>query len=88
MSVHGLGTRELNKRQVLFEYGHKRYWYLGDRVLAQVQHIYPPEMILAHPCPSIRLIDFLTNKEIAHARIGHVVLGILGDYLQFVKVHL
>ena len=24
---------ELNSRQVLFECGHGRYWYLGDRVL-------------------------------------------------------
>ena len=27
---------ELNGCQVLFEYGHGRYWYLRDRVLPQV----------------------------------------------------
>ena len=27
---------ELNGHQVLFEYGHGRYWYLGDQVLPQV----------------------------------------------------
>ena len=27
---------ELNGRQVLFECGHGRYWYLGDRVLPKL----------------------------------------------------
>ena len=27
-------AQELNDRQVLFECGHGRYWYLGDRVMA------------------------------------------------------
>ena len=30
---------ELNGRQVLFECGHGRYWYLADRVLPQVHHV-------------------------------------------------
>ena len=29
---------ELNDCQVLFECGHGKYWYLGDRVLSQVEH--------------------------------------------------
>ena len=29
-------AQELNGPQVLFDCGHGRYWYLGDRVLAQV----------------------------------------------------
>jgi len=40
---------ELNGRQVLFECGHGRYWYLDDRVLPQVQHEYPPTKIPIPP---------------------------------------
>ena len=69
---------------MLFECGHERYWYLGDWVLAHVQHMYPSEKILAHPYPSIQLVDLLTNEEIAHAWIGRTVHGILGNYLEFV----
>ena len=73
---------------MLFKYGHGRYWYLGDRVLAQVQHVYPPETIPAHPCPSIRLVNLLANEEIARARVSHVVWGTSGDYLEFVQTQL
>ena len=73
---------------MLFEFGHGRYWYLGDQVLAKVQHIYPPEMIPAHPCPSIRLANLLTNEEIAHAWIGRTIPKIPRDYLEFVQAHL
>ena len=78
-------AQELNGRQVLFECVHGRYWYLGDRVLAQVQHMYPLEMILVHPCPSIWLADLLVNDEIARAWIGHIVPETPGDYLEFVQ---
>ena len=44
---------ELNSCQVLFECGYGKYWYLGDRVLPQVEHVYPPATILAHPCHTI-----------------------------------
>ena len=66
-------AQELNGHQVLFECSHGRYWYLSDRVLAQVQHVYPPETIPAHPCPSIGLADLLANEEIARAQVGHAV---------------
>ena len=72
----------------MFEYGHGRYWYLGDRVLPQVQHVYPPTTILALPCPSIRLVDHLANEEIARAQIGHVVSRILGNYFEFIQTQL
>ena len=73
---------------MLFECGHGRYWYLGDQVLAQVQHVCPPEMIPVHPCTSIRLADLLANEEIAHARVGYVVSRTLRDYLEFVQTQL
>ena len=41
---------ELNSRQVLFECEHGKYWYLGDWVLPQVEHVYPLAIIPAHPC--------------------------------------
>ena len=72
----------------MFECGHWRYWYLGDQVLAQVQHMHLPEMIPAHPCHSISLADLLANEEIACAWIGRTVLGTPGDYLEFVQAHL
>ena len=81
-------AQELNGRQVLFKCGHGRYWYLRDWVLAQVQHVYPLQMILAHPCPFIWLANLLANEEIAHARVGHIVLGTSGDYLEFVQTQL
>ena len=76
---------ELNSRQVLFEYGHGRYWYLGDRVLPQVQHVYPSGIILIPPCPSFWPANLLVNKEIFRALVGHVVSRTPGDYFQFVQ---
>ena len=64
---------ELNGRQVLFECGHGRYWYLGDQVFPQVEHMYLPIIISVPPCPSIQLADFLTNDEIARARDTYIV---------------
>ena len=45
-------------------------------------------MIPAHPCPSILLANLLTNEEIAYARVGHIILGTLEDYLEFVQAQL
>ena len=78
-------AQELNDHQVLFECGHGRYWYIGDWVLAQVPHVYPPKTIPIHPCPSIQLVDLLANKEIVCARVGHDVSGTSGDYFEFVQ---
>ena len=79
---------ELNSRYVLFECRHGKYWYLGDRVLPQVQHIYPPTTILVPLYPSIRLTDLLTNEEIAQACVGLVVSGVPGTYYEFIRNYL
>lgn len=79
---------ELNKHQVLFECGHRRYWYLGDRVLLQVLHVYSPEVNPVNPCPPIWLANLLTDDEVANERVSHTNHGIPRDYLEFVKVHL
>lgn len=57
-------------------------------MLAQVQHMYHPEMVLVYPCPLIWLADLLTNEEIACTTIGRIVSGTLEDYLEFVKAYL
>ena len=44
---------KLNGHQVLFECGHGRHWYLGDRVLPQVEHEYPPTTIPTLPCHTV-----------------------------------
>ena len=64
------------------------YWYLGDRVLLQVQHVYLLTTILVPPCPSIRLADLLSNEDIARARIGHVVSRMPGNYFEFIQTQL
>ena len=79
---------ELNECQVLFECGHGRYWYLGNWGLPHVHHVYPPEVILIHPSPSVRLASLLIDEEVANARVGHTNPRILEDYLEFVKAHL
>jgi len=79
---------KLNSHQVLFECGHKRYWYLGNRVLPQVQHVYLASTYPVPPCPSIWLADLLANEEITHAQIGHVVSGIPRVYFEFIQTQL
>ena len=79
---------ELNGHQVLFECGHRRYWYLGDRVWPQVQHEYPPTTIPIPPCPSIRLANFLVDEKIAWAHDDYIVAGVEGDYTEFIRTHL
>ena len=79
---------ELNSCQVLFECGHGRYWYLDDRVLSQVQHVYPPTTIPIPLCPSVCLADLLIDEEIAQARGGYAVVGVERDYSEFIRTHL
>ena len=79
---------ELNGCKVLFECGHGKYWYLGDRMLPQVEHVYPPTTIPSPPCHTVWLADLLTNEEIAHARDGYIVVGVEGNYFEFVWDHL
>ena len=79
---------ELNSHQVLFECGHGKYWYLGDRVLPQVEHVYPPATILTRPCLTVQLANFLANEEITRAHDSHVVVGIKGNYAEFLWDHL
>ena len=75
---------ELNGSQVLFECGHGRYWYLGDQVLPQVEHEYPPTTIPTPPCHIVWLADFLADEEIAQARDGYIVAGVEGNYTKFI----
>jgi len=79
---------ELNERQVWFECGNGRYWYLGDWVLPQVYNVYPPQVIPIHPCPSVWLANLLIDNEVANARVGCTNPEIPGNYLKFVKTHL
>ena len=79
---------ELNGRQVLFECRHGRYWYLGDRVLPKVQHVYLPTTIPIPPYPSVWLADLLIDEEIAQARGGYAVVGVARDYSEFIRTHL
>ena len=79
---------ELNVRQVLFECGHGKYWYLGDRVLLQVEHENPPTTLLTPPCHTIQLADFLADEEITRARDGYMVAGVEEDNFEFIRLHL
>ena len=77
---------ELNSCQVLFECGHGKYWYLGDRVLPQVEHVYPLATISAHPCHTILLADLLADKEIARARDGYIIARLNFYYASFLYI--
>ena len=79
---------ELNGRQVLFECGHGKYWYLGDRVLPQVEHVYPSTIIPTPPCHTVWLADFLAKEEIAWAHDGYIVVEVEGNYSDFFRDHL
>ena len=78
----------LNGYQVLFECEHGRYWYLGDRVLPQVEHEYSPTTIPTPPCHTVRFADFLVDEEIAQARNNYIVVGVEGNYFEFLRLHL
>ncbi|KAK9993607.1 hypothetical protein SO802_023310 [Lithocarpus litseifolius] len=57
----------------------------GRQVLFECRHgryWYLGDWVLA------QLADLLANEEIARARVSHVVLGTLGDYLEFVQAQL
>ena len=75
---------ELNGHQMLFKCGHGRYWYLGDRVLPQVEHEYPPTTIPTPPCHTVRLAD----EKIARACNGYNVVGVEGNYSEFLRLYL
>lgn len=75
---------ELNGHQMLFKCGHGRYWYLGDRVLPQVEHEYPPTTIPTPPCHTVRLAD----EKIARACNGYNVAGVEGNYSEFLQLYL
>ena len=79
---------KLNGCQVLFECGHERYWYLSDWVLPQVEHKYPPTTIPTPLCHTVRLADFLADKEIARASDGYIVASVEGNYSEFIRLHL
>ena len=79
---------ELNSCQVLFECGYGKYWYPGDRVLPQIEHVYPPARIPSHPCHTIRLANFLADEEIVRAYDGYMVIGTEGNYSEFIRDHL
>ena len=66
----------------------EKYWYLGDWVLLQVEHKYSPTTIPTPPCHTIRLVDFLSDEEIAQARDGYIVAGVEGNYSKFIRLHL
>ena len=57
-------------------------------VLPQVEHVHPPTTIQAHPCHTTQLDDFLVDKEIARARDGYIVIGVEGNYSEFIWDHL
>ena len=78
----------MNSCQVLFECGHGKYWYLGDLVLPEVEHVYPPATIPAHPCHTIWLANFLVDKEIAQAYDGYIIIGAERNYSEFIQDHL
>ena len=79
---------ELNDRQVLFECGHGKYWYLGDQVLPQVEHVYLPITIPTPPCHTIWLADFLADEKITWVHDGYIVAEVKGNYFEFVQDHL
>ncbi|KAK9996887.1 hypothetical protein SO802_021573 [Lithocarpus litseifolius] len=76
---------ELNNRKVLFECGHGKYWYLADRVLPQVEHVYPSTIIPTPPCHTVQLADLLVDKEITRARDGYIVIEAEENYSEFIR---
>ena len=72
----------------MFECGHGKYWYLGDRVLPQIEHVYPPTTIPTPPYHTVWFAGFLADEEIAQARNGYIVAGVEGNYFEFVQAHL
>ncbi|KAL0014164.1 hypothetical protein SO802_001233 [Lithocarpus litseifolius] len=79
---------ESNSHQVLFECGYGKYWYLGERVLPQVEHVYRPTTIPTPPCHTVWLANFLADEEITRARDGYIVIRVKGNYSEFIRNHL
>ena len=50
--------------------------------------MYPLATILAHPCHTVQLANFLADEEIAQAHDGYIVAGAKGDYSKFIRDHL
>ena len=50
--------------------------------------MYPSITILVPSCPSVQLVDLLTDEEIAQARVGFVVSGVARTYAEFIQTHL
>ena len=57
-------------------------------MLPQVEHVYPPTTVPTPSCHIVRLADFLADEEIAWARDGYIVVGVKGNYSEFVQDHL
>ena len=57
-------------------------------MLPQVEHMYPLARIPTHPCHTICLANLLANEEIARARDGYIVIGVEGNYSEFIWDHL
>ena len=74
----------LNRRKILFECPLGRYWYLGDRVLAQVDHKYPP-LLPQDPPDSMRKGGLLEGDDLKAALAGSDATGVAGDYGEFVR---
>ncbi|XP_030945395.1 uncharacterized protein LOC115969900 [Quercus lobata] len=74
----------LNRRKILFECPLGRYWYLGDRVLAQVDHKYPP-LLPQDPPDSMRKGGLLEGDDLKAALAGSDAMGVAGDYGEFVQ---
>ena len=41
-----------------------------------------------YPCSSIQLADLLTDEKIAQACGGYAIVGVAGDYFEFIRTHL
>ena len=50
--------------------------------------MYPPTTILVPPYPSVRLVDLLTDEEIAWVYDGYIIAIVEGDYSEFIRAHL
>ena len=49
---------------------------------------YPSTTIPTPPCHTVRLADFLSDKEIAWACNGYIVAGVEGNYSELLRLHL
>ena len=54
----------------------------------EVEHEYSPTRIPTPPYHTIQLADFLADEEISRARDGYIVVGVEGNYSEFLRLHL